>query len=150
MTQLCRSTRVKLVKASDLLEAKSFHNNTSMAFLQLFSLLQLFVALALATPIFLNLTAISASNGHSTLECWQLTDPFAVSNTPGTTGTAIQQLGNASNASFTILPPKFDGGAHRAPAVQWVSKTTLLHVKVLRLLQFLSSDMSSSSRASLT
>ena len=73
-----------------------------------------------AIPSYLNLTAISATNSASTLECWQLADPFTVSSTPGTVGTAIQQPGNASNASFTILPPRFDGGIHCAPAVQSV------------------------------
>jgi len=69
-------------------------------------------------PQTLNLTAISAANGVSTLECWQLTNRFAVSSTPGQAGSAALSLGNASTASYTVLPPGFDGGMHRAPAVQ--------------------------------
>lgn len=83
----------------------------------IFSILQLFTS-TIATPTFLNLTAISAANGESTLECWQLSSPFTVSNQAGTTGSAVQQLGNAANASFAIIPAQFNGGAHRAPAVQ--------------------------------
>lgn len=82
-------------------------------------ILQLFTA-TIAAPSFLNLTAISAANGESTLECWQLSDPFTLSNQAGTAGTAIKQLGNVANATLTILPAKFNGGAHRAPAVQYV------------------------------
>ena len=94
---------------------------TSMAFLLIILVLQLLspqLILVGGAPSFLNLTAISAAHGASTLECWQLVSPFAVSATPGTVGTAILQLGNATSASYTVLPPNFDGGAHRAPAVQ--------------------------------
>ncbi|MCJ1251769.1 hypothetical protein MMC30_009007 [Trapelia coarctata] len=71
-------------------------------------------------PQTLNLTAISATNGASTLECWQLTNHFAVSTTPGQAGSAALSLGNANSASYTVLPPGFNGGMHRAPAVQYV------------------------------
>ncbi|MCJ1263281.1 hypothetical protein MMC22_003151 [Lobaria immixta] len=83
-------------------------------------ILQLFAS-TFASPSFLNLTAISATNGESTLECWQLSDQFTMSSQAGTAGTAIKQLGNVTNATYTILPAKFDGGAHRAPAVQYVA-----------------------------
>ena len=88
-----------------------------LPFLLNFFLLQILPS-TLATPKFLNLTAISAANGESTLECWQLSAPITVSDTPGTIGTAIQQLGSATNVSYTILPARFNGGTHRAPAVQ--------------------------------
>ena len=71
-----------------------------------------------ADPPALNLTAISAANGTSIFECWQLQAPFLDSNQAGTDGAVFAQLGNASNASLTILPPKFDGGLHNAPCVQ--------------------------------
>lgn len=88
-----------------------------MSFILILSILQLFAS-TIATPTLLNLTAISAAKGESTLECWQLSSPFAVSNQAGTTGSAVQQLGNAANASYAIIPARFIGGAHRAPAVQ--------------------------------
>ncbi|KAL9116629.1 MAG: hypothetical protein Q9187_006845 [Circinaria calcarea] len=94
------------------------------------SIVQIFSG-TLATPTYLNLTAISAAHGKSTLECWQLSAPIAVSSTPGTIGTAVQQLGNASNASYTLLPAKFDGGTHRAPAVQYVAFVSgLAHISL--------------------
>ena len=66
----------------------------------------------------LNVTAIGASGGKSTLECWQLDAPFAVSDTPGTRGSAAAQLGNVSNLGIAVLPARFDGGLHNAPANQ--------------------------------
>ncbi|KAK8851053.1 hypothetical protein PGQ11_013532 [Apiospora arundinis] len=77
------------------------------------------VAPAEATPK-LNITAIGASGDKSTLECWQLDAPFAVSDTPGTRGSAVAKMGNVSNMAFTVLPAHFDGGLHTAPANQWV------------------------------
>ena len=90
-----------------------------------FSLIPLSLAFHLgvsasATPINLNLTALSASDGASTLDCWQLSAPFVVSQEAGVSGAAIEQLGNLANGSFTVLPAKFNGGLHRAPAVQYV------------------------------
>ncbi|KAJ9144623.1 hypothetical protein NKR23_g5993 [Pleurostoma richardsiae] len=67
----------------------------------------------------LNLTAIGALNGESTLECWQL-GPFASSSTPGVSGALNLFLGDASNASYTVIPGRFDGGLHNAPALQYV------------------------------
>lgn len=75
---------------------------------------------ACATPTYLNLTALSASDGLSNLECWQLSAPFVVSHEAGTSGAAIEQLGDLANASFSVLPARFNGGLHRAPAVQYV------------------------------
>jgi len=67
---------------------------------------------------YLNLTAISAARNASTLECWQLFPQISISSQAGTSGAQIQQLGNLSTASFSILPAQFNGGAHNAPAVQ--------------------------------
>ncbi|KAL1603599.1 hypothetical protein SLS60_005187 [Paraconiothyrium brasiliense] len=79
----------------------------------------------------LNITAIGAADGRSTIECWQITRPFDISADPGTAGTKAQQLGDTTNLTFTILPPKFDGGIHNAPAVQYVAFTSGLAVVTL-------------------
>lgn len=71
-----------------------------------------------AAAEFLNITTISAANGESTIECWQLASPFTTSSTPGTSGTAVTSLGQAGNVSYIKIPPHFDGGLHNAPAVQ--------------------------------
>lgn len=75
---------------------------------------------AIAAPIstYLNLTAISAANGKSTLECWQLATPFTISQQAGIQGTALLPLGNTTSAFYIVIPGKFDGGLHQAPAVQ--------------------------------
>lgn len=66
----------------------------------------------------LNITALSAAYNASTLECWQMATPFAVSTQPGTVGSAQLQLGNASSISYSVLPALFDAGVHNAPANQ--------------------------------
>lgn len=67
----------------------------------------------------LNITAITASNNASTLECWTLS-PFTVSNTLGTVGSLSAFFGEASNVSYTVIPPRTNAGLHRAPAAQYV------------------------------
>ena len=69
-------------------------------------------------PPFLNITALGAEKNRSTIECWQLALPFATPSTPGIAGAAVASLGPAGNLSYTILPPRFDGGLHNAPVVQ--------------------------------
>ena len=95
---------------------------TLSSILTLFLLISTFMSLTVkgapSDPSSLNLTAISAENGRSIFECWQLQSPFVDSTQAGTDGAIFAQLGNASNASFAILPPKFNGGLHNAPFVQ--------------------------------
>lgn len=76
----------------------------------------------------LNITAISAANGSSTLECWQL-DNFTVSNTPGTVGALSVFFGEASNVSYTVIPPRTDAGLHRAPAAQYASLHAAIYMQ---------------------
>ena len=92
----------------------------SMMHLFFLTLLVNFLGCTSASLTYLNLTAISAANGASILECWQLSAPFVVSSQPGTAGAATAQLGNVANASFSVIPAQFNGGVHRAPAVQYV------------------------------
>lgn len=73
----------------------------------------------ISTPA-LNITAISASNGSSILECWRL-DNFTVSQTPGTVGALSVFFGEASNVSYTVIPPRTNAGLHVAPAAQYVA-----------------------------
>lgn len=67
----------------------------------------------------LNVTAIGAANGASTIECWQF-GPFASSSVPGVGGALTLFLGSTSNATFTVVPGRFDGGLHNAPVPQSV------------------------------
>ncbi|KAN0133339.1 hypothetical protein V8E53_008779 [Lactarius tabidus] len=75
---------------------------------------------AFTAPPFLNITALTAHNGVSALECWQLLPGFATSSQSGTVGASSLQLGNVANASYAVLPPGFNAGLHNAPANQWV------------------------------
>ncbi|KAK7984649.1 ATP release protein [Apiospora arundinis] len=85
----------------------------------------------LASAAKINVTAVTASNGKSTLECWQIDAPFVVSTTAGISGTAIAQLGDVTNVDFSVVPPNFDGGLHNAPRNQWVMVTSgLAHITV--------------------
>jgi hypothetical protein len=70
-----------------------------------------------SAPPALNLTAISASNGNSILECWALPGFFA-SAQAGTAGALNLFLGDLANATYTVIPPRFNGGLHNAPAPQ--------------------------------
>jgi hypothetical protein len=63
----------------------------------------------------LNITATGASKNASTIECWQLNNPFESSATPGISGSATALLGEVANMSFTVVPAAFDGGLHNAP-----------------------------------
>jgi hypothetical protein len=72
----------------------------------------------------LNVTAIGAQDGRSTIECWQMNTPFNISTQPGTAGTAIVTLSDVANVTYTVLPSNFDGGVHNAPVNQWVAFTT--------------------------
>ena len=67
-----------------------------------------------------NLTAISAVNGASVLECWQITLPLTISQTPGLVGAAIQQLGDLSSMVWSSVPGGYLGSPHPAPSVQYV------------------------------
>ncbi|TFY61158.1 hypothetical protein EVG20_g7161 [Dentipellis fragilis] len=75
---------------------------------------------AAPSPSTLNVTAISAVNGSSVLECWALDPGFVSSAQPGTTGASSLQLGALANASYSILPARFSAGRHNAPNVQFV------------------------------
>jgi hypothetical protein len=75
------------------------------------------VASASLVPPALNLTAISASSGNSVLECWALPG-FVASAQAGTVGALNLLLGDLVNATYTVIPPRFNGGLHKAPAPQ--------------------------------
>lgn len=84
----------------------------------LLQLLLFVIPITMATPSSLNITAISAKNGASNIECWQLSSPFVKSSQAGVSGAALTQLGQTGNTSYAIIPAQFDGGLHHAPAVQ--------------------------------
>lgn len=72
-----------------------------------------------ANTTFLTATALVTKNNNSAFECWQLTEPFRRSAVPGVSGSQVVTLSNNSNFAYVILPPRFDGGIHNAPAPQY-------------------------------
>ena len=72
-------------------------------------------------PTFLNVTAISAVNGASVIQCWQILPGFTTSSQSGTAGASILQLGAVANMSYSVIPPGFNAGLHNAPTQQYVT-----------------------------
>lgn len=58
----------------------------------------------------LNITAIGAYGGHSTLKCWGIDSPVLISHDRTMARGMIALLGDVSNISWTVLPPTFDNG----------------------------------------
>lgn len=69
---------------------------------------------------YLTATALVTKNNHSAFECWRLKEPFKRSSVPGVSGTQVTTISNNTNFAYTILPPRYDGGIHTAPAGQLV------------------------------
>lgn len=80
-----------------------------------------------ANSTYLTATAlVTDSHNNSAFECWQLCNPFMTTSTPGQAGTKVATVGNITNGAYTVLPPRFNGGIHVAPAVQY----GILHVQM--------------------
>ncbi|CAD0099938.1 unnamed protein product, partial [Aureobasidium mustum] len=67
---------------------------------------------------YLTATALvtNAAN-ESALECWRFATPLIDSSQPGIAGSLTFNF-NASSASYTIIPPRFNGSRHNSPAPQ--------------------------------
>jgi hypothetical protein len=79
-----------------------------------------FLASSAIAQLRLNVTAISAENGISTLECWELDSPFYISHDSATVGAKVAHLGNVSSLSWSVVPPGHYVGPHNAPYNQQV------------------------------
>ena len=73
----------------------------------------------LSNATYLTATAL-VTNGqnHSALECWAFTNPLTTSSSAGTSGAATFNFANVEEAEYTVIPPRFNGGTHNAPAPQ--------------------------------
>lgn len=72
----------------------------------------------LTNSSYLTATALVTNQAnHSALECWEFDSPFTISAAAGTSGAATYKF-NASSAEYTVIPPRFNGGTHNAPAPQ--------------------------------
>lgn len=80
-----------------------------------------YTAAQLTTSNTTSLTAtalVTDANNNTAFQCWQLTEPFKTSSTPGQVGTKALTIGDSTNLAYTVLPPRFDGGIHNAPEPQ--------------------------------
>jgi hypothetical protein len=70
---------------------------------------------------YLTATALvtNAAN-ESALECWRFATPLIDSSEPGIAGSLTLNF-NASSASYTIIPPRFNGSIHSSPTPQVMS-----------------------------
>ncbi|KAF9690842.1 hypothetical protein EKO04_011206 [Ascochyta lentis] len=68
----------------------------------------------------LTVPALVTINNRTTIQCWRLSVPFQTSSTPGVVGARVATITNVTNMAYTVLPPRFDGGLHRAPVPQLV------------------------------
>lgn len=71
-------------------------------------------------PSTLNITSLGHQDGVTTLECWQLDNPFQTTIQTGVPGTLQLQLGDITNMSYTVVPPRYFPPAHNAPIIQYV------------------------------
>ena len=63
----------------------------------------------------LNVTAIGAQNGVSTLECWEVDSPFYASGDPVVAGARTTQHRDLPSFSWSVSPPGQYVGPHNAP-----------------------------------
>ncbi|KAF2023705.1 hypothetical protein EK21DRAFT_80253 [Setomelanomma holmii] len=64
--------------------------------------------------------ALVSRNNSTIIQCWKLTTSFKRSSIPGISGTQVATISNNTNLAYTILPPRYNGGLHTAPAPQLV------------------------------
>ncbi|KAB5515620.1 hypothetical protein GE09DRAFT_576139 [Coniochaeta sp. 2T2.1] len=64
-----------------------------------------FLAALADSQLRLNVTAIGAANGVSTLECWEVDSPFHTSSDSATKGASVAILGNVSTLTWAVMPP---------------------------------------------
>ena len=61
---------------------------------------------------------VTTPQNTSTIQCWRLRNPFLISTTAGIAGSRALNLGNVTDLSYVVQPPRFEGGLHNAPVPQ--------------------------------
>jgi hypothetical protein len=107
--------------------------NFSISLLQL---LGLSLAPQLVTPQGLNVTAITAINGASVLECWSLTSPPTIAR-----GAANYDIGSFKDAFVGVIAPRTYIGKAWAPAVEYAYfPIKALQTPFKKKIQYLAAD----------
>jgi len=100
----------------DIFNIVNMKLNTLLAFM---NILLGCCARILSKATYLTATAlVTNAQNHSALECWEFTSPLNTSSSAGTSGAATFNFVNVEEAEYTVIPPRFDGGTHNAPAPQ--------------------------------
>lgn len=87
-----------------------------MSFARILTSTLALLATSAVADLRLNVTAIGAEKGISTLECWELDTPFLESDDPAILGSRVANLGNVSGLTWNIAPPGGRVEAHNAPS----------------------------------
>ncbi|KAI0795364.1 hypothetical protein BC629DRAFT_1286656 [Irpex lacteus] len=78
------------------------------------------VVSARSTTTYLEATTLVTKNNASAFECWRFASPLSTSTGAGTAGASTLLIDNLANATYTVIPPRFEGGVHNAPHPQLV------------------------------
>lgn len=76
------------------------------------------VVSARSTTTYLEATTLVTKNNASAFECWRFASPLSTSTGAGTAGASTLLIDNLANATYTVIPPRFEGGVHNAPHPQ--------------------------------
>ncbi|KAK5709631.1 hypothetical protein LTR17_019616 [Elasticomyces elasticus] len=80
------------------------------------------LSIAATADSFLQATAlVTNARNHTELQCWKFTTPLNISSAAGTSGAATFTFTGTSKTTYTVLPGRFNGGTHNAPAPQLVA-----------------------------
>ncbi|KAK8151250.1 hypothetical protein BKA80DRAFT_287095 [Phyllosticta citrichinensis] len=63
---------------------------------------------------------VTNAQNNSALECWKFTTPLTSPSTPGISGSMFYAFNLSTTNQYTVIPARFDGGIHNAPAPQFV------------------------------
>lgn len=64
---------------------------------------------------------VTNAQNNSALECWKFTTPLTVPSTPGISGSMLYAFNLSTANEYTVIPARFDGGIHNAPAPQYAA-----------------------------
>lgn len=99
-----------------------FKNTFNMHFYLTIAVLTLICASARAYDYLVVTALVTNAANESALECWRFATPLVDSSEPG----SLRFNFNASSASYTIIPPRFNGSRHNSPTPQVCFDSTTL------------------------
>jgi hypothetical protein len=95
-----------------------FHNKTFK--MRFYLTAAVLAVLCTSTQAYDYLTAtalVTNAANESALECWRFATPLIDTSEPGIAGSLTLNF-SASSASYTIIPPRFNGSIHNSPTPQ--------------------------------